>query len=396
MTAELAIHGGTPVRSAAFPAWPVFDETEEEALLSVLRSRRWSSISGDVVSSLETEFASLHEAEHGVAVANGTLALVAALRAVGIGPGDEVIVPPYTFIASASSVVLSGAVPVFADVQPDTLLIDPEAVSAAITPRTKAIMAVHLAGCPCDMDALTEIAEAHGIVVIEDAAQAVGAEWRSRRVGAIGAIGTFSFQSYKNITAGEGGMILTNDSALADATWSIANVGRRRSGGWYEHSIIGWNLRLTEFQAALVRAQLGRLPEQSRVRAANAAVLSDLLTETPGVNPLKVDQRVTAHSWYTYNVRLDASLPKDAFVEALAAEGIPCQGGWDSLNRNPALRDAVRDLVEDASADFPACPVSEAAVADSFWLPQSVLLGTPADMEDVAHAMAKVAAAIAP
>jgi dTDP-4-amino-4,6-dideoxygalactose transaminase len=396
MTSTLAVDGGTPTRTAPFPTWPVYDDTEEKALLSVLQSGRWGSTSGEVVARFAEEFCRFQGAAYGVPVANGTLALVAALRAAGVGPGDEVIVTPYTFIASASSVVLSGAVPVFVDVLPDTLLIDPGAAAAAITPRTKAIMAVHIAGCPCDMDALLDVAGAHGISVVEDAAQATGAEWRDRRVGAIGDIGTFSFQSSKNMTAGEGGIIVTDDAALADRAWSLANVGRSRQGAWYQHDIIGWNLRLTEFQAAILRAQLGRVPQQASVRSRNATELTARLNDIPGVTPLRVDDRVTAHGWHLYVVQLAGGLDKQSFLRALTAEGVPCSAGYVTLNRNEALRDAARAAAGDPSLTFTDCPVAQSAERNVAWMPQNILLGDSADVADVADAVAKVAGALTP
>jgi len=200
----LAICGGTPVRTKPFPKWPVFDEREVKALREVVESGQWwGRTPGSRVEQFEQAFARYQHARHAIACTNGTIALYLALRAVGVQPGEEVIVPPYTFIASASSVLDVGAVAVFADIDPTTLTLDPQAVEAAITPRTRAIIAVHIAGRPCDMDSLTEIARKHGLALIEDAAQAHGASWKGRRVGAIGDAGGFSFQASKNITAGE-------------------------------------------------------------------------------------------------------------------------------------------------------------------------------------------------
>src|SRR5690606_28602609 len=242
MTSTLAVNGGEPVRSTPFPAWPTADSADEAALLDVLRSGKWGSTHGDLVARFEREFAQYQHARFGVCVCNGTLALAAALRAVGVGLGDEVVVPPYTFIASAAAVTFVGAIPVFADIDPDTHLLDPQAVEAVISERTKAVMPVHIAGRPCDMDAFAELGRRHGVAIIEDSAQAHGAEWKGRRVGALGDVGTFSFQTSKNVSAGEGGIVVTNDEALADRLYSIANVGRVRGGGWYEHQHLGYNL----------------------------------------------------------------------------------------------------------------------------------------------------------
>lgn len=390
---KLAIHGGTPVRTQPFLGWPVFGREEEEALLAALRSGVWGSIDGTFVKRLEVEFAELQAARHGIACVNGTMALSVALKALGIGPGDEVLVPPYTFIATASAALMIGAVPVFVDVELDTLLIDPAQIDAAVTPRTKAIIPVHHGGSPADMDGVMDAARRHGLRVVEDAAQAHGSAWRGRPVGAIGDVGTFSFQSSKPVNAGEGGMMLTNDDALDELLWSYRNVGRRRGGEWYEHVRLGWNLRMTEFQAAVLLEQMKRMPAQQAYRTEAAAYLSARLLEIPGAVPLRVPDGVTAHSWYTYHWRWlgepDGGLPKKAFAEALRAEGVPVFHGYTPLNRNQAVVDEIARL--GGPAPVP-CPNAEKAEADEilmFSLP--ILMGTHADLDDVAEAVAKVA-----
>lgn len=389
----LAINGGTPVRTAPFLGWPVFGREEEEALLAALRSGVWGSIDGTYVKRLEVEFAELQGARHGIACVNGTMALSVALKALGIGQGDEVLVPPYTFIATASAALMIGAIPVFVDVELDTLLIDPTLIDAAVTPRTKAIIPVHHGGSPVDMDGVMAAARRHGLKVVEDAAQAHGAAWRGTPVGAIGDVGTFSFQSSKPINAGEGGMMLTNDDEVDELLWSYRNVGRRRGGEWYEHVRLGWNLRMTEFQAAVLLEQMKRMPAQQAHRTESAAYLSARLLEIPGVVPLRVPEGVTAHSWYTYHWRWlgesDGGLPKMAFAEALRAEGIPVFHGYTPLNRNQAVRDEIARL---GGPEPAACPNAEKAEADEilmFSLP--ILMGSHADLDDVAEAVAKVA-----
>jgi dTDP-4-amino-4,6-dideoxygalactose transaminase len=389
-----AINGGTPVRTRPFLGWPVFGREEEEALLSALRSGVWGSLDGTYVKRLEVEFAQMQAARHGIACVNGTMALSVALKALGIGPGDEVLVPPYTFIATASAALMVGAIPVFVDVQPETLLIDPGLIDAAVTPRTRAIIPVHHGGSPVDMDGVMAAARRHDLRVIEDAAQAHGASWRGTPVGAIGDIGTFSFQSSKPINAGEGGMMLTNDNELDELLWSYRNVGRRRGGEWYEHVRLGWNLRMTEFQAAVILEQMKRMPAQQAHRTEAAAYLSSRLLEIPCVLPLDVPEGVTAHSWYTYHWRwlgeVDGGLPKHQFADALRAEGIPVFHGYTPLNRNQAVIDEIARL--GGPAPLP-CPNAEKAEADEilmFSLP--ILMGSHADLDDVADAVAKVAA----
>jgi dTDP-4-amino-4,6-dideoxygalactose transaminase len=397
MDDRLACHGGEPVRTKPFPRWPTSDEGEAAAVAEVLASGRWGSTHGTVVETFEGEFASYQQAAHCVCASSGTLALAAALRAVGVTIGDEVVVPPYTFIASAAAVTFVGAVPVFADVDPDTHLLDPAAAAAAVTDRTRAVMPVHIAGRPCDMDAFAALGREHGIVVVEDAAQAHGAQWCGRRVGGFGDVGMFSFQSSKNISAGEGGAVVTDDEALADRLYSLVNVGRVRGGGWYQHEHIGYNLRLTEFQAAILRVQLRRHPVQQEIRRRNAALLTKLLSEVEGVWLPEPDPRVTAHGWHLFLFRLPGiggAGRRDAFCRALAAEGVPCAPGYPGLHRNAALRTEVARLSERLGLRYaePCVPVSDRLAADTAWLPQPVLLGGEDDTRDIATAITKVLA----
>lgn len=390
---KLAINGGTPVRTRPFGGWPEFGREEEELLLEALRSGNWGSLDGTFVNRLEVEFAALQDARHAVSTVNATMGLTVAFRALGIGSGDEVIVPPYTFIATASAALMLGAIPIFVDVDPETLLIDPAGIDAAVTSRTRAIVPVHHGGSPVDMDGIMAAAGRHGLRVVEDAAQAHGAAWRGRPVGAIGDIGVFSFQSTKPINAGEGGMMLTNDDELDEILWSLRNVGRRRGGEWYEHVRLGWNLRMSEFQAAVLIAQMARMPAQQIKRAAAAAYLDAELSKIPGVVPLKVPDGVTAHSWYTYHWRwlgaAEGGLPKMAFAAALRGEGIPLFHGYTPLNRNAAVRAEIARL---GGAEPAVCPNAERAESDEvlmFAMP--ILLGTREDLDDVVRAVAKVA-----
>jgi dTDP-4-amino-4,6-dideoxygalactose transaminase len=241
---KLALLGGDPVKPAPFPAWPQYDEREKQALLEVLESRVWWRTPGTRTLSFEREFAAYQQAKYGIAVTNGTAALEVALAALGTGPGDEVIVPDYTFIATASAVLFTGALPVLVDVTPDTYCIDPDQVEAAITHRTKAIIAVHMGGHPADLDRLVEIARKYNLALVEDSSHAHGSEWRGRKVGAIGDIGTFSFQASKLMTAGEGGIILTNREDLERLARSIHDCGRMPGEWFYAHFIYGSNYRL--------------------------------------------------------------------------------------------------------------------------------------------------------
>ncbi len=390
---RLAVDGGQPVRTAPWPAWPVYDEREERALLDVLHSRRWGTLLGDYVSAFEARFAAFQGARFGVAVPNGTLALQMALRALGVVEGDEVITSPYTFIATASAALALGARPVFVDVERDSLNIDPALIEAAITPRTRVIVPVHIGGRPADLDGVLAVARRHGLPVLEDACQAWGAEWRGQRVGAIGDLGTFSFQSSKNITAGEGGIVVTNDERLAELCWSIHNVGRVRGGGWYQHEVLGWNLRLPEWEAAILCQQLGRLPEHMATRDTNAAYLAEALAAVPGLTPLPDDPRVTRNAWHLFMVRYDAAAfgghSRAEFLAALQAEGVtPCSAGYIPLYRAPAIQREMTRLA--GSYTPPHLPVVEQAADEIVWLFQTVLLGSQADMDSLVAAAAKI------
>ncbi len=392
MSEKLAIEGGIPVRTAPFPGWPVFDEREVEAVSAVVRSGKWGALAGDQVKTFEREFADYQQAKHATAVVNGTAGLEVAMRALGIGPGDEVITSSYTFVATPNAALLVGARPVMVDIRPDTYLIDPACIEAAITPRTRALLPVHYSGCPCDMDAIMEIARRHNLAVVEDACQAWGAEWRGQRVGAIGNVGTFSFQASKNINAGEGGLIVTNDDDLAEVIWSLHNVGRRRGGEWYEHVRVGWNMRMTEFQGAILRVQFTRLPEHTARRNANARYLAGQLRQVGGLDPLVIDPRITAHAWHVFVMRYRpeafGGMPRAEFLQALQAEGIPVGRGYLPLTRSEAIIEGLRQMGAPAPAP---CPVAERACEEeAVNITQNVLLGTRQDMDDIVEAVARI------
>lgn len=381
----------------ALPSWPVYDDAEEKALLDVLTSGEWGSTTGDVVATFEREFAEYHDATHGTCVVNGTLAIAAALRAADVGIGDEVIVPPYTFIATASAALFVGAVPVFADIDPSTHLLDPQATEAAITDRTRAIVVVHLAGRPVDLDAFKALGSKYNLAIIEDAAQAHGAAYRGRKIGAIGDLGTFSFQSSKNVTAGEGGIVITDDERLAAAMYSIANVGRVRGGGWYQHESVGYNLRMTEFQAALLRVQLARLDDQQATRERNAALLTKQLGEVDGILVAPDDPAVTAHGRHLFLMRVPGFAGRrDTALKALEAEGLRgVSGGYVPLHRNAAVLRDAKAIADRLGQPYPEadCPNADAVSTDTIWLPQTFLLGTEETTHRIAAAIEKVALA---
>ena len=397
---KLAILGGTPVRARPFPAWPVVGEAEEVRLLRTLRSGKWGRLHGEEVAEFEQRFASMHGCRHGVAVVNGTVSLRIALLAAGIRAEDEVIVPPYTFISTASAVIEANAIPVFADIDLQTFNLDPAAVERALTPRTRAIVPVHFAGQPADMDAIMAIARARGLTVIEDAAHAHGASYKGRPAGSIGHMASFSFQSSKNLTAGEGGIITTNDDALAESCRSIQNCGRVPGGVWYEHHVISGNYRLGEFQGAVLNGQLDRLEAQTRTRDANGRYLSSRIAAVPGLYPQARSGDCTRHSYHLFMLRIDAAAfgaPRASVLQALAAEGIPCSGGYgfplpqQPLFRNKAFGPYLAGARERLDYQAARCPASDLICREQcIWLDQTLLLGSRDDMDDIARAFEKV------
>ena len=382
---KLAILGGEPVRRKPFAEFPVYDERELAALQEVLESRIWGGYHPKVAE-FERAFADFHKARFGITAVNGTVTLETALAAAGIVKGDEVIVPPISFVATATAVLRVGATPVFVDID-ETCNLNPALVSEAINEQTRVIIPVHFAGQPADMDALMEIAKENKLVVIEDCAHAHGAQWQGKSIGSFGDFGSFSFQASKNLTAGEGGFLMTNDEELAEAARSICNQGRKTGGAWYEHFRLGTNYRLTGWQAAILLTQLERLPEQLETRAANARYLNEQLAGMDLISLPVIDERVTRHSYYLYLIQLDLKrvpgLNKYKFVEALAAEGIPCSAGYPHpLYKNPVFNN-YKHIVRD-------CFKAEQMCTDTFWLSHEIMLSTPDNLNDVATAMKKI------
>jgi dTDP-4-amino-4,6-dideoxygalactose transaminase len=370
-------------------------------MAEVVRSGRWFSAGESRVKEFGDRFAKFHDARFGAPCTNGTQAIEVALRAVGVKAGDEVIVPPYTFIATASACVAVNAVPVFADIDPDTYNLDPSAAEAAITRRTTAVIAVHVAGCPADLDAFRELTARRGLRLVEDAAQAHAAAWRGRRVGAHGDAGTFSFQASKNLNAGEGGIILTDQPEVYERTWSLINVGRVREGGRYEHALLSGNYRMTEWQGALLLSQMRRLEEQSRRRSESALYLARQLEEIPGIRPLKRDARVTCHAYHLFIFRYSAEefggLSRQEFLRALGAEGVPCSPGYTPLYRSEAFRPDRATHPFAGERDYTAvrCPVAEHVCSEeAIWLTQPLLLGARSDVDDIVSAVRKIRAAV--
>lgn len=400
-----ALLGGPAVRKEKFPAWPKFDTREDEALAKTLRSGKWFRGNGTRVDAFEKAYAELTGSAHCLAVANGTSALLTALGVLGVGPGDEVIVPPYTFIATVNAVLMFHATPVFCDTDPATFQMDPKKLEAKITPRTVAIIPVHMGGAPVDLDAILAIAKRKNIPVIEDAAQAHLATYRGKHVGTLGTLGCFSFQASKNLNSGEGGAVLTQDAKLADAAFGFHNNSRTKSqpGEVFRYAMRGANLRLTEFQGALLVAQMSRLEEQSKRREENAAYLGKMLAEIPGLVPARPANGATRSAWHLFMMRYEkekfANLPRAKFLKALAAEGIPSSGGYDPLNKESFITNTLssrgyeRILGKGAHQKWMAeneCPANDRLCTEAVWFTQTVMLAERSDMEQIAEAARKI------
>jgi dTDP-4-amino-4,6-dideoxygalactose transaminase len=396
---KLALLGGKKTIDKIFP-WPIYDESEINAVDSVIRSGEWGNPNcGGYVEVFEKEFAELCGTKYALSCVNGSVALRMALIACGVRPGDEVIVPPYTFIATASVVLETNCVPVFVDIEPDTYNIDPLAVEKAITSRTRAIIPVHFAGQACNMEALMTVARKHDIKVIEDACHAHGGEYKGSKLGSIGDAGCFSFQSSKNLTGGEGGMVVTNSEKLSGLVNSLRNVGRVKGGQWYEHHNLGCNYRLTSLQAVLLSMQLRRLKEQTRLRNENGLYLNSLLEKIEGIIPLTRGHGETLHTYHLYIFRYDKSkfnnIPKAEFAAMLAAEGVPSFMGYpEPLYKQPLFQEknffcyAIPETVDYSGV---CCPVAEkACYEEAVWILQHAMLGTRTDMEKFAEAIQKI------
>jgi dTDP-4-amino-4,6-dideoxygalactose transaminase len=404
-----AILGGTPLRGKAWPEWPMWNpETDEKRVLEVLRSGVWSR--AKVVSEFEEKWAETIGAKRCLSVVNGTNSLICAVANLDIGAGDEVIVPPYTFIATIQAVLLNGAIPVFVDTDPETFQIDANKIEAKITPRTRAILPVHIAGLPADIEKIMQIAKKHNLLVIEDACQAWMAEVSHKKVGTFGNAGCFSFQNSKNIPMGEGGAIVSDDDEFMDRCFSYHSFGNPYGTVVGEVGAgtirLGTKLRLTEYQAAIGLAQLKRLDEQSRTRSANAEYLTSLLKEIPGIVPHRLYKNVTRAAYHLYPFRYKkeafSGLSREGFISALRAEGVPCSSGYTPLNTMPFLGNTFKTknfqkmyssemLDADRYYEENKCPENDRLCNEhAVWFTQNMLLGPKADMEVIATAIEKI------
>ena len=399
-----AILGGKPVRTKGYQSWPIVAESDEKAVLEVVRSGRWNR--NQSVDQFEKTYARLGGAKYCVATSSGTSALFTSLAALGVGPGDEVIVPPYTFIATVNVVMLHYAMPVFVDSDRESFQMDPAKLEAAITDRTAAIIPVHIGGAAADLDRILAIAKKRNVPVVEDACQAVLGQWRNRGLGSWGTTGCFSFQVSKNVCSGEGGAILTSDEAMANNCYAFHNCGRKRPGTSANVNYHGGrssNLRMTEFQGALLLTQLQGAEQRANTRHENGTYLSSMLREIPGIIPAKLYEGCTRNAFHLYMFRYQpeqfANLPRRAFVKALAAEGIPCSTGYESLNKADFIHQAIharpylkvygKDAIE-KWGDRNQCPENDKLCGEGLWFMQNMLLGPRSDMEEIAAAIRKI------
>lgn len=403
---KLAIAGGEPLRNTPFNEWPLARKEERAALEDVLASSKWGGqpFPGKYSVAFGNKFAELHTAKYAQCVNTGTVAIQAALKAIGIRPGDEVIVPAYTWEGTVGPVLLVNAVPVFVDIDPNTYCLDSKLIEKAITPKTKAIMPVHLGMRFADMDDILRIAAKHKLKVIEDCAHAHGGKWKGKGAGSMGDMGAFSFQSSKLITSGEGGAVITNTLEYMELVQSYINAGRASLTDNFHRRIIGFNYRLGEFQAAVLFAQLERLPEQGKIRERNMKRLEEKLKGTPAIGLLPPDPRITSLAPYGYVLKYFSEraggVPRASFVAALQLEGIPCDG----LFYEPVYKSSLFPL---DPMDFPAlswgrekpldlrnmysCPESErAAYQEAVWFPHQLFLGGDQDVDAIADAIHKV------
>lgn len=402
---KLALFGGDPVRIAEWPEWPVWDPSAEAEIIKMLRSGRWWRGSGEYVAEFEKQYAELIGAKRCLATASGTTALLVSLHVLGIDAGDEVLVSPYTFIATYNVIFMSKALPVFVDTDPETFLMDPDKIEEKITDRTTAIMPVHIYGLPVDMDRVNSIARKHNLKVIEDACQAWLAEYRGKKAGTLGDLGCFSFQNSKHIPTGEGGAIVGDNDEIMDRANAFHNCGRPYGSfrGTTPIPVRGSNRRMQQFQAIMLMSQMKRAKKDADVRLENALYLDSKLSEIPGIIPYKLADGTTRSAYHNYPFRYKKEyfndISKNKFLEALEAEGIPCSGGYGPQNTYAIMDDALnskgykRLFSEERLRRYREenhLPGNDQLCEEAVCFYQSILLGTKSDMDDIARAIEKI------
>ncbi len=383
-----------------FPEWPIYDDEEIKALENVIRSKQWwigapTVHKGENVWKFQEEFAKFQEAKHCICVFNGTVAIEIALLAFGVGLGDEVIVSDYTFVASGSAVVSANAVPIFCDIDPETLVMDVNKVESLITERTKAIVPVHLGGNPVEMDKLMEIAKKYNLMVVEDCSHAHGSRYKGKMVGNWGHAGTFSFQASKVLTSGEGGAIITNDDKLADLMYSLSDCGRIKGKYFYDHYIYGTNYRMSEYQGAVLRAQLKKFPAQHKLRNENAKYFMEKLNAIDGIRVMKITPGANELGWYIYPIVFEPKkfkgITKTELYKKLNDEGIPTDDCYPPLHGLDCFKNVdLRKGIDYSNANWGGTksdnknfPVVSDIYSRSVEFPQEMLLATKEQLDSV-------------
>ena len=397
---KLAIHGGPPVRTEPFPKWPRPTPELMDSVVGTVENENWG-VGSEVISRFEKKFADFHDSKYCISTSSGTTALWVALKAANVKSGDEVIIPPYTFIATASAILMANAVPVFVDIDPDTFNIDPRKIEEAITSKTKVIMPVHISGNPPDMETILELAKKYDIKVIEDAAQAHGAEWNNTKVGALGLGGIFSFQTSKNMSAGEGGAIVSNDKEFIDKCFSYHNCGRTSDGQFYDHQLLGGNFRLNAIAASMLIPQIKSISNDMILRDKNRAILDSELSQIEGItinNSYPLTTRQSNHLYLLrYNQELFNGVSREKFFSAMQAEGVYTYAGYKPIYREELFvnnSDEYPWLTDYDYNNLNMINTEKIADYESVWIKQNHLLGDQRDIKDIINAFEKVTNAI--
>jgi dTDP-4-amino-4,6-dideoxygalactose transaminase len=402
---KLALKGGDPIRNKSWPGWPVWDDKANQSIIDMLQSGKWWRGSGGNIPEFEQQYAELMGTKRCLATASGTTALLISLHVLGVDAGDEVLVSPYTFIASYNAILLSKALPVFIDSDPETFLINTKKIEEKITDRTSAILPVHIYGLPVDMDPVNAIAKKHNLKVVEDACQAWMAEYKNQKVGTLGDLGCFSFQNSKHLPTGEGGAIVGNDDKVMDKCHSFHNCGRPfgSSRGETPYHTRGSNRRMQQFQALMLISQIKRIKEDANKRSKNALYLSSKLKDIPGITPYKFVPGGNRAAYYTYPFRYNKetfnNISKETFLKALNAEGIRCGAGYGPQNTYGLIEEALRSkgytrLFSESRLkryrEENILPGNDQLCKEAVEIPQYILLGETRDMDDIANAITKI------
>tara|TARA_B100000214_G_scaffold241889_1_gene177187 strand:- start:223 stop:1467 length:1245 start_codon:yes stop_codon:yes gene_type:complete len=399
MSSDLAIFGGKPIREKSFPSWPKVTDEIKQGLIDTLENDDWGIGSG-TIDRFNKKFSEIHEAKYCLALHSGTSAIWVSLKAIGVQAGDEVIIPSYTFIATASAVILANAIPVFADINIENGNIDPSSIESLITKKTKAIIPVHTGGSPADMGSILNISKKYNIPVIEDAAQAHGAVWHGNKVGALGMGGIFSFQTSKNMSSGEGGAIISNDESFMDACYSYHNCGRVRDGKWYEHHRLGSNLRMSAFNAAVLIPQIDSLNDGFHLREQNRRKIDSAISQMKGLLPMRniKDTKSSNHIYICRYIDSEFSgIRRSVFFKAMQAEGVFTYKGWSALYKEPLFTINPKEYpwLEGINYnDVKHINTENFSEREAVWLKQNHLIGSQEDTQDVIDAFEKVVTAM--